>query len=132
RHSPAAAPTRSRSLAMSLVGVLPKKRPYSRLNCEGLTYPTCLLAVPASIIGDNIRRLASWRRSTFWYCNGLMDVTDLKCWWNDEVLMFANLASSPTFTGLEKLARSQATAFETPHTPDSARPIWARRVPMGP
>ena len=26
----------SRSLAMSLVGAVPKKRPYSLLNCEGL------------------------------------------------------------------------------------------------
>ena len=61
RYSPAAAPTSSRNLAMSLVGVLPKKRPHSLLNCEALAYPTCRLAVPASIIGDNIRRLASAR-----------------------------------------------------------------------
>ena len=64
---------------MSLVGAFPKKRPYSLLNCEVLKYPTCWLAPVASIIADNIRRLASWRRNTFWYCKGLIDVTDLKC-----------------------------------------------------
>jgi len=50
---------------MSLVGALPKKRVYSRLNCEGLMYPNALARVLASTIVDNMRRLASWRRSTF-------------------------------------------------------------------
>src|SRR5271157_5758563 len=54
-----AVPTCSRSLTMSLVGAFPKKRPYSLLNCEALTYPTCRPAEPASIIGDNISRLVS-------------------------------------------------------------------------
>jgi hypothetical protein len=48
-----------RKVAMSFVGALPKNRLYSRLNCEALTYPTRWLAVPASIIVDNMSRLAS-------------------------------------------------------------------------
>jgi len=49
-------PSCSRSRATSFVGASPKKRPYSLLNCEALIYPTCRLAVPASIIADSIRR----------------------------------------------------------------------------
>ena len=44
---------------MSFVGAQPKKRLYSRLNCEALRYPTRWLAVPASMTDDSIRRLAS-------------------------------------------------------------------------
>jgi len=84
----------------------PKKRPYSQLNCEALTYPTCRLAVPASIIADSIRYLASWRRSTFWYCRG-----SSRC--RLEVLVerrgthVRSSARSSTFIGCEKLARNQ-------------------------
>src|SRR5208337_4159737 len=96
---------------MSLVGALPKKRLYSLLNCEALTYPTCELALLASIIVDNMRRLASCRRNTFWNCRGLIEVTDLKCWWKEETLMCANSASSSTFIAWEKFACNQDTAF---------------------
>ena len=89
----------SRNRAMSLVGALPKKRPYSLLNCDALKYPTWRLAALASIMVDNMRRLASWRRSTFWYCKGLIEVTDLKCWWKEETLICAKSASSSTFIG---------------------------------
>ena len=54
-----------RSLAMSRVGAFPKKRLYSLLNCDALRYPTRWLAVPASIIADNMSRLASCSLSTF-------------------------------------------------------------------
>jgi hypothetical protein len=54
-----------RKRATSLVGALPKKRLYSRLNCEALRHPTCWLAEPASIMVDNISRLATCKRSTF-------------------------------------------------------------------
>src|SRR5581483_243189 len=69
----------SRNPSMSLLGELPKKRLYSLLNCETLRYPTRMLAAPTSIIMDSISRRASCRRSTFWYRNGLIDVTALKC-----------------------------------------------------
>lgn len=61
---------------MSLVGALLKKRPYSLLNWDALRYPTCRHATVASVIVDSMIRLASWRRSTFWYCRGLMEVTE--------------------------------------------------------
>jgi len=60
-----------------------------------------------------------------------MEVTDLKCWWKEETLMFANSASSSTFMGWEKLVRNQDTASAIPCTLDSERPIWATRTPMG-
>jgi len=50
---------------MSLVGALPKNRPYSRLNCEALRYPTRRLASPASIIAVSMSRRASCSRSAF-------------------------------------------------------------------
>jgi hypothetical protein len=53
-----------------------------------------------------------------------MDVTDLKCWWKEETLMFAGLASSSTFMAWEKLARNQDTASATPYTPESSTPVW--------
>jgi predicted aldo/keto reductase-like oxidoreductase len=34
-------------------------------------------------------RLASWSLKVFWYCNGLMEVTALKCWWNEVMLIWA-------------------------------------------
>ena len=62
-------------------------------------------------------------RIDFWNCRGVIEVTDLKCWWKEETLMCANSASASTFMGWEKFARNQDTAFVMPCTPDSARPI---------
>lgn len=75
--SAAAPKPSSRNRWMSFVGALPKKRPYSRVNCDALRYPTRRAAFPASIIVVSISRRASWSRSVFWYCRGLMEVTAL-------------------------------------------------------
>ena len=48
RPAPAEASPSARRRAVSFVGALPKKRAYSRLNCEGLRYPTRRHASPAS------------------------------------------------------------------------------------
>jgi len=44
-------PPAASSRAMSRAGGAPSKRPYSRLNCEGLSYPTRKPAVAASNFG---------------------------------------------------------------------------------
>ena len=69
----------SRSRAMSFVGAKPKRRAYSRLNCDALTYPTSRDAARVSLICDSISRRASCSRSTFVYCTGLIEVVALKC-----------------------------------------------------
>jgi hypothetical protein len=53
------------SIEMSRAGELPKRRPYSRLNCDGLSYPTSNEAVAASNCSANINLRASFNRNHF-------------------------------------------------------------------
>jgi hypothetical protein len=54
-----------RSTAISLLGGAPNRRLYSRLNCDGLSYPTLKAALAASNCSFNMSRLASFNRSHF-------------------------------------------------------------------
>ena len=61
----AAARIRPRAAFMSLAGLRPNMRPYSRVNCGTLSYPTACAATLIIAPSDSIMRLASMRRNCF-------------------------------------------------------------------
>ncbi|WP_341804970.1 hypothetical protein [Paraburkholderia caballeronis] len=65
-HSPFARAT-SLSRAASFPGGTPKNRLYSRLNCDGLLYPTENPTAATSSCCDSSRTRASCNRTCFWY-----------------------------------------------------------------
>src|SRR5262245_5357514 len=73
--------------AMSWLGGTPNLRAYSRLNWLELSYPTSNAAVVTEARPVLRSRRASSRRSSFWYCRGVVEVVRLKCWWKDDALM---------------------------------------------
>ena len=60
---------------------------------------------------------ASSRRSSFWYCSGVVEVMVLKCWWNDDALMPTRRARSGIAMGermssrMWPMARAMALAW---------------------
>src|SRR5438128_854083 len=61
------------------LGGSPNLRAYSRLNWLELSYPTAYAAVVTVAPPAIKSRRASSRRSSFWYCSGVVDVIALKC-----------------------------------------------------
>ena len=62
-------------------------------------------------------RRASSRRSSFWYCSGVVEVIVLKCLWNDDALIPTRRASSGIAIGermsprMWPMARAMALAL---------------------
>src|ERR671912_733452 len=57
-----------------------------------------------------MRRRASWSRSCFWNCKGVIAVTPLKWWWKPETLIPSSRAMSSIRSGWSKSLRSRSMA----------------------
>lgn len=89
---------------------MPNMRPYSRVNCETLSYPTRYAAMAIAAPSASIARRASISRSCFWYCSGVSDVIERKCAWKFDRLMPAASASRSSGSGLAYALRISDTA----------------------
>jgi hypothetical protein len=85
-------------------------RAYSRLNWLALSYPTSHAAVVTDAPPAINSRRASSRRSSFWYCSGVVEVIALKCLWNDDALIPTRRASSGIAVGERMSPRMWAMA----------------------
>ena len=119
---------RARVCSASSTGVTPKSRLNSRLNCDGLSYPTALAAVLALYPSWAMSLLAWSRRIRLRYWSGELAVTSLKLWWKAETLIPARLAISSAPSGLAYSAwmyfRTRAMRVKW-----SSRLARARRAP---
>jgi alkylhydroperoxidase/carboxymuconolactone decarboxylase family protein YurZ len=71
-------------------GGAPNRRLYSRLNCDGLSYPTRCPTCATSRADDSSKAPASCSLIRFWYCSGVIDGIDVPA---RELLTFAMLVS---------------------------------------
>ncbi|KAF0648199.1 hypothetical protein K701_19210 [Streptomyces fradiae ATCC 10745 = DSM 40063] len=95
---------------------------YSRLNCEGLSYPTRWPTPVTSCGRLAIISRAACSRICFWNWIGLIAVTAWKFRWNAETLIPEARARSSTRKALVWLSLIQPTARVTWFKPLSARP----------